>query len=309
MSQPTSPPRDIARSMGRGTPNTPGPAGDSAGMAGFSLIELMVAMTLFTIVLVGVLGVLFNIQTSWTTSSNQIRANTNERASIDLMANDIRMAGSGFGGIAAVTPGVPGGRVYPLEPRPGHSAPDTLLVTGALTGATTALTARQVSPGADIVVADVTQFAVDDLIVVCSGGDANLFQVTGINAATKVLEHSAASAYNATAGHVPWPNGGYNIAARVARVSRVAYWISEDGDTGLKTLMRRDGTSDPVAVANNVQWMSLRYVLSNSAVSNNPGDPGTIRSVLLDYVSPSLAEGHASQSDTLSMRIQPRVLS
>ena len=83
MSQPTSPPRDIARSAGRHTATTPGPAGDSAGMAGFSLIELMVAMTLFTVVLVGVLGVLFNIQNSWTTSSNQIRANTNERASID----------------------------------------------------------------------------------------------------------------------------------------------------------------------------------------------------------------------------------
>ena len=95
----------------------------------------------------------------------------------------------------------------------------------------------------------------------------------------------------------------------MARVSRVAYWIAEDPDTGLKTLMRREGTGEPVAVANNVQWMSLRYVLSNSAVSNNPGDPGTIRSVLLDYVSPSLADGHASQADTLSMRIQPRVLS
>ena len=282
---------------------------DRASQAGFSLVELMVAMTLFSVVLVAVMGVLLNIQTSWTISSNQIHANTNERASVDLMANDIRMAGSGFGGIAAVTPGVPAGYVYPLEPRPGHSAPDTLFVTGALSGATTALSTRMTSAGADIVVIDVSQFAVGDLIIVSEGGNANMFEVTGINTATRTLEHSSGSAYNNTAGQVPWPNGGFDISSRVAHVSRVAYWINEDPDTGLKTLMRRDGISDPVAVANNVQWMSLRYVLSSGAVSSNPTDPGMIRSVLLDYVSPELTEGVYCAADTLSMRIQPRVLS
>lgn len=299
--------------MKRQQPLANDPAGRAAvrlaGTAGFSLIELMVAMTIFTVVLVGVLGVLFHIQDSWTTSSNQIHTNTNERASVDLMANDIRMAGSGFGGLSAITPGVPGSRVYPLQPLPGHSAPDTLFVTGSLTGATTALTSRMASAAADIVVADVTAFAVNDLIIVSDAGDANLFQVTGINTATKTLQHATSSAYNTALGHTPWPNGGYNIASRVAKVSRVAYWVDESTDSGRKTLMRRDGGQDPVAVANNVEWLSLRYVLADGTVSNNPADPSLIRSVLMDYVSPSLVADHATAADTLSMRIQPRVLS
>lgn len=281
---------------------------------GFTLIELMVSMTIFTIVVGGVLGILFHVDRSWTASQDMISTGQNERAGVDLMINDIRMAGSGFGGLTVTTPGAPGNRIYPMEPRPGRSAPDTLILTGSFTGDWSLLTARMAGPGDVITVADGSLFAVGDRIVMTNGSDANMFEVTAVNVATGVLDHSESSSFNTVVGHDRWPNGGYDEGARVVKVSQMSYWVAEDQDTGQKILMRRDSSgADDLEVAASINWLRLRFVTASDSVASNPPDPAQIRSVLLDYVSPNADQlahydGVGDEGDTLSLRIQPRVL-
>lgn len=281
---------------------------------GFTLIELMVSLTLFTLVIGSVLGILFHVDRSWTASQDMISTRQNERAGLELIVNDIRMAGSGFGGVTVTTPGVPGGRVYPIEPRPGRSAPDTLVLTGSFTGLWSLSTARMAGPGDVITVANAALFAVNDRIVVTNGSDANMFEVTAVNTATGVLEHSESSPFNTAVGHNRWPNGGYDAGTRVVRVSQMSYWVDEDGTTGEKTLMRRDSAgANDLEVAGSINWLRLRFVTASDSVASNPPDPSQIRSVLLDYVSPNAEQlahndGVGDDGDTLALRIQPRVL-
>lgn len=291
------------------------PAGRSAAAErGFTLIELMVSLTIFTLVIGGVLGVLFHVDRSWTMSQDMISTRQNERAGLELMINDIRMAGSGFGGVTVTTPGAPGNRIFPLEPRPGRSAPDTLILTGGFTGIWSSTNLRMAGPGDVLQVPNASLFAVGDRVVVTNGSDANLFELTGVNTATGVLEHSESSSFNTVVGHDRWPNGGYDSGARVVKVSQMSYWVDEDGDTGQKILMRRDSAgAEDLEVASAINWLRLRFVTASDSVAVDPPDPSQIRSVLLDYVSPNaeqlaLYDGVGDDGDTLSLRIQPRVL-
>ena len=60
---------------------------------GFTLVELMVAMTLGLLIVLGVIQVMMSNQISYRTNDELSRIQENGRFALDLLANDIRMAG------------------------------------------------------------------------------------------------------------------------------------------------------------------------------------------------------------------------
>ena len=90
-----------------GTPKTRTPSGRSA--RGFSLIELMVAMAMACIVLAAIYSLHTALMKSYTTQNAAADAQEAMRAGVDLMAEDILMAGfdptgAGVFGIQAADP-------------------------------------------------------------------------------------------------------------------------------------------------------------------------------------------------------------
>jgi type IV pilus assembly protein PilW len=94
-------------SVSSGTPKTRAPSGNSAG--GFSLIELMVAMAIASVVLTAVYTLHAAMLKSYTTQNAAADAQEAMRAGIDLMAEDLLMAGldpmstGAFGIVTAAT--------------------------------------------------------------------------------------------------------------------------------------------------------------------------------------------------------------
>lgn len=90
-----------------GTPKTRTPSGRSA--SGFSLIELMVAMAMACIVLAAIYSLHAGLMKSYTTQNAAADAQEAMRAGVDLIAEDILMAGfdptgAGVFGIQAADP-------------------------------------------------------------------------------------------------------------------------------------------------------------------------------------------------------------
>lgn len=287
--------------MRRGTRRSP------ADPAGFSLVELMVAIVLLSAVVGTVMSMLMNVQRSWSVSRDQMVSQQNERAGVELMVRDIRMAGTGFAGRPLTTGGVPHHVIYPLEPRPGTGSGDTLIVTAGFSGVRSSTSAAMGSPSDALKVASVTGFSLNDLVVVTNGVEANMFQVTAVDGNTNTLGHSESSPYNLAADHTLWPAQGYPVGSTVAQVGRVFYWVDDTGT--VPKLRRQRGGETPLTVAANVTGMRFRYLCADGSLSSSPSDPSLIRSVLLEYLSPAAGGGsEGGDSDTLSVRIQPRVL-
>jgi prepilin-type N-terminal cleavage/methylation domain-containing protein len=284
-----------------------GRQGARGAQGGFSLVELMVALVLFATIVGTVLAMLLNVQRSWSTSRDLMVSHQNERAGVDLMVRDIRMAGTGFAGRPIVTGGVPGNVIYPLQPTPGSGVGDTLTVTAAFAGLHSTSSANMGSASDVLRLASVAGFQVDDLVIITNGVEANMFQVTDIDVGANTLGHSTDSPYNNPGGHTVWPAGGYVVGATVVKVNRVTYWVD---DTGAVPLLRRQtGNESPLTVASDIDGMRFMYVCADGTESTSPSDPSLVRSVLLQYLSPSAnAECGEGGSDTLSVRIQPRVL-
>ncbi|NNF07887.1 MAG: prepilin-type N-terminal cleavage/methylation domain-containing protein [Candidatus Eisenbacteria bacterium] len=280
--------------------------------AGFTLVEMLVALAISSILLVALFGSLFDVQRSWRSSRSQVNNVRNERAGVEMMVRDIRMAGSGYGGRPIVTGGITDPFVYPLQPKPGTSgAADTLVVTAGFSGVSALSSAAMASPTDPITIADNANWNTNDLVVITDGINANMFEVTSKGGTTMLL-HDISSPYNNPSDHGVWPAGGYPPGSTVAKVRRVSYWIDDSGAQP-RLLRQLDGGS-VLPVSAGALSMELNYVLADGTVTQSPLDPSLIRSVTLQYVptmidKPDHYSGASSTpGDTLQVRVQPRVL-
>ena len=276
----------------------------SRNEAGFTLVELAVAVVLTALILATALSTTFNMQSSWDQSQDRVQVTQNSRAALEMMARDLRMAGSGFAGRTLTTGGVPSRRMFPLQPRSGGAfGTDTLVVVGGSSGVSTGTAAIMQSPSDLLFVNDASGFEVGDLVVITDGGDANLFEVTSKVPSVNRLDHASTSPYNTPADHDTWPAGGYPTGSTVVKVERLTYWVDDTGPTA--KLYRQTHHGDPVPIAQGVASLLIRYVLADGSVVADPADPSLIRSVRIEYVGRSSRPTHA---DTLRISTMPRVM-
>ena len=279
--------------------------------AGFTLVEMMVALAVSSIIMVGMFATFNDVQRSWRSSRQEVSSVRNERAGVQMMVRELRMAGSGYGGRTIVAGGVPQNRLYPIDPKPGlFGDPDTLTITAGINGVSTVTTAILASPSDAIPVVDASIFAVGDYVIITNSIEADMFRVTGTGAGTTIF-HTVSDPMNDPVDHDLWPASGYAKGSTVVRVRRVTYWV--DADAVPPRLVRRMDSGNPLPISAGVMGLRFQYVLADGSVSGAPADPSLIRSVLLDYVpravnAPGSINATPTAGDTMSVRIQPRVL-
>ncbi len=273
-------------------------------IAGFSLVELMVALVIGGTLIVAIVQTLLRMEGSWDRSQERSTTNQNTRGAIYLMVRDLRMAGTGYGGRMIVTGGVSGNRIFPVDPAPAVGS-DTLKVTAGLEGVQSAVIQTVGSASDLIFVADAGDFSAGDLITLSNGVDVNMFEVTAVDAGSGQLSHSVDSPYNDPNDHVVWPNGGYPAGSRVTQVQRIAYWLDDDSPQG--RLLRRVNDGAPIPVASGVDRLEVLYRMADGSLTSSPGNPVEIHAVVLRYV--PRRDGGAQATDTLTVTVQPRVMS
>jgi prepilin-type N-terminal cleavage/methylation domain-containing protein len=247
---------------------------------GYSLLEVLVALTLASVLAVAAFTVFFNSQRATGRVTRLIENRQNSRTAIQLLERDLRMAGSGWGQINV--DGSYNGSlisVPPITPFYGGSSTssDTIGIIGAWDYATSL---KQVmgTPATNVVVNNLSGFAVNDLFVVTNGQTAHMFQVTTLNTAGLVMYHANSSKYNMATTLNNWPSGGYKAGAKVYRVS----WVSYQMDTLTNPrdqIVRWSQNSTKQVVAYNVAQFRVGYWTQDDTLMRNPPDISEIEQI------------------------------
>jgi prepilin-type N-terminal cleavage/methylation domain-containing protein len=250
----------------------------NGGAAGFTLTELMVATAVFGLLMTVMLGVHLAAERQQDESYQLIMANQHARTGLDMIARDMRMAGSGFGNVPVYSSygGFPVPARYPVLPQHSTAGIDSVEIIGSQEGVATTLAAGLATEADDIQVTDATGFRPGEMVVVSDLDQAHLFQVTGINGNT--LQHSYVMSPWNYGGAEEWPPFGYAAGARVTQVEYVRYYV-DDTEPGHPMLMRwRACDAGPMFVAKDVERLEFVYATGDT-VTPNPEDPLNIRSV------------------------------
>jgi prepilin-type N-terminal cleavage/methylation domain-containing protein len=246
--------------------------------AGFTLIELTIAAAVFGLLMTVLLGVHLAAERQQEESYRVVEANQHARTGLDMIARDLRMAGSGFGNMPVFMSfgGFPVPARYPVLPQPSTAEIDSVEIIGGQEGIRTALSVDMVNEVDDIQVDDAGRFRVGEMVLVTDGAQAHIFQITGINGNTLQHDHLM-SPWN-YGGAAAWPPFGYSSGSRVTQVEYVRYYI-DSTDPEHPVLMRwRANDPAPTFVAKNVERLRLSYATGDTT-SPNPVDPLNIRSV------------------------------
>lgn len=247
-------------------------ASQGSRQAGFSLVEMMISMLLGLMILAAAIAVFYSNRASYQANQGLARVQENARVAFELMARDIRAAGStGCSNAAKPETATTDWPEFPSQPVSGHGP-------GAVAGSTgdsiEVLSAGDAPIGIESQTAttltlrtDVHPFQDNDILVVCDAAKVFVFEATDVT--DEVITHaglpggwnffdnimpSSASVVVATlaANHwyvAPNPRGGSSL------------WVSRTGGAGEE-------------VAEGVQDMTISY-LERGQTDYNP-TPGSV---------------------------------
>ena len=275
---------------------------------GFTLIELIIALSVMGLVLIAVFSTFFRSQHVGQTMSAAVNLRQGVRGANQLIARELRMAGSGWGR-REVDYHIPGGTgsLFAVNFGPGGTAQcDSVSIMGGWTAAT-ALRSAMVSPWSGLSVDSTAGFAVNDLVVVTNGSSAHLFQVTAVQASPAQLSNASSSSYNPSTGDNldNWPGGGYAKGALVYRVSWVTYQI--DSTTFRRSaLVRRQFGGTPQLVAYDVSGFQVRYRMQDGTTTRSPADLTTVDEIVPVIWTRQAVRGQATLVDSVWAVVRPR---
>ena len=274
---------------------------------GFTLIELLIAATVFVIAIGTLLGILRKNEAAREMSYYVLESRQNARAALEFIVGDIRMAGSGIP-TQVVTSTAAGDSMilYGITPDSTSSAPNRVLILGAMSDVRTKIRTQMPNPSAEFNVESTDGFEVGDLAVVTYGVWANLFQLTHVQDAALKLQHNPTSPFNLPGGHNIFPPSGYPPGSDIYKVDLITYYVdSTDADCPL--LMRQDGTRQPRVVCEYINSLEFGYVLVDQTVVDRPPDPSLIRRVVVTIEAAS-SEKSKKHVTRLVSSAKPRAL-
>ena len=275
----------------------------TARQRGFGLVELMVAMVLGLILIGGVLNIFLGNQQAFRSNEGLARLQENARVSFELMARDIREAGSNLCGVKLVGNVVnnanttwslnwSGGTVV------GTSGTQTLtgVVTGTASGqrvtATDAIQLLSASLGPAIaisgstptsaqinVVTSTLSLTTNTIAFACDGTSGAIFQVTSV-AGTGVFHVTGAgtpgncstglgvptNCATPTAPAKTFQPGGY-----LSPLTAAAWYVGNNSRGG-RSLFRSTPATGAEEIAEGVVDMQLTYLLRDVATGNLESD-------------------------------------
>lgn len=280
---------------------------DGLGSArGFGLIELMVTLVVMAAVLAGIYASFFGTQRQSNRMTKVAEMRQSARTCIQLMEREIRMAGSGWGrltvygskngasdSLAAVTPGYG-----------GSASSDSVVLVGAWQANTT-INAAMPNASSNLKVTSVAGFADNDLVIITDGASAHMFQVTGVNSASGMLQHNPTSIYNVPGGHSQWPASGYGSGAQVYKITKATYYY--DSTTFRRpAVLRREFGQAPQIVAYDVNGMHVWYELHDGTWTRNPNNLSMVDKVIPVVMTRVADARMATLQDSVWAVIRPR---
>jgi type IV pilus assembly protein PilW len=249
--------------------------------AGMTLIELLIALLIGAFLLGGILQIFLGTKQSYRMAEGLSRMQENARFAMDLIGQDIRMAG--FRGCNSQTPitnnlnsatdffynfnnSLQG---FEATSDPGDS-PETWSPTMETTkiteplGGSDVITIRRASGDGnlvtahasgsdDLTLADATGLSANGLVVAatCEGSDA--FQITSITGT--VLTHNAGAG---TPGNATQPLSRSYADGQVYPIATVSYYVRLTAD-GLPSLYRRINSSAATELVEGIEQMQILY--------------------------------------------------
>lgn len=229
---------------------------------GLTLIEVLVAMAISLILLAGVVQILTSSKAAYRVNEAQSRLQENGRFALQIMAEDIRIAGF-WGCLGDNTQVVnnlnpPGGNVIPtlggISGAEGGALPDSIALQGAFGGGLP-VNAHNVA-AASIGTSAGNGLAQDDLFLMGDCTRVDLLQITNANpdtSGTVVFNTGAGIPGNATG-----PTVVYGPNAVLYRASSVAYTIA-NGNSGQPGLFRSTNGAPPMELVEGVENLQILY--------------------------------------------------
>ncbi len=230
---------------------------------GLTLIEILVAMTISLVLLAGVVQILAGSKASYRINEAHSRLQENGRFALQMMAEDIRMAG--FWGCLGNTTEVidrlnPGGNVNPvlggisgIEGGVGVPPPvDSIAFQGAVGGG---LPVNAYDEGAASITTTINNgLAQDDLFLVGDCEKIHLLQITDVDPATGTVTFLAGAGVPGNATGL----GDYDpLNAVLHRAASVAYAIN-NGNSGQPSLFR-SVNGNPMELVEGVENLQILY--------------------------------------------------
>jgi prepilin-type N-terminal cleavage/methylation domain-containing protein len=273
-----------------------------SGRSGYTLVEIAVSLVILSLVITAAFQMLSAGQDSHERGIQIADARQNLRTAFEMMARDVRAAGSGLSatGVSASLNNNPF-HIYPVTPETNPTGFTLMTATGD--SVATNLRKFMKFSKSNMRCYSVDGFNIGDLVIVTDGVTAHMFQVTDISAADRNLKVEVTSAYNPDAGHSDWPPNGYIKGGRVLKIDMIRYYV----DPAQKSCMRESSVEGASYVSGGITFFDVVYHLSGSDTTRTPADPMEIRAVTLTMRAESdhLRSGDPA-SQVLSTTLTPR---
>lgn len=267
---------------------------------GLTLVELMVALVLGLVVVGAVTNLFLTNRQTYRTTENLARLQENLRFAFELMARDLREAGAnacGAGTVANVLQGTPSSwnwqadslRAYAScattpAPAPGNCAagsPALLINKASDSSGEVTVTDHDPETAATMKISRAGSLETDDILFVCKGDKAAIFQATNVNANSLTVVHQAGE------GHLPgnktkcldFPLKQNQCVTSfkggtLVKLERIL-WYRGNNPRGGTSLYRKVGKDDAVEMIPDIDALDFAFLSTNgtayqaiAAVSN-----------------------------------------
>lgn len=200
----------------------------AVSQAGFTLIELMISLVLFSFAIAGILGIAVTMVAGFREQRLAINTETAARMSIEFIADAVRGGAPGVEdgmkvqhtSICSAGVGVTGS--FSLVN--STTAPDSLVVVYPSGAVLTSLRSAYATGTSSVVLADASQLAAGDTILISNTEQGHLAKITAVNPATGAVTLAPQSC-TLTLG---FPTGGYPPGSLVLRAERVQFFVAND---------------------------------------------------------------------------------
>ena len=265
------------------------------GHKGFTLVEVLVVMVIMGLVMTAVYGVYINVNRTGNTSEEVVDVQQNLRVAMEMMVEDIRMAGFL---VPSSTTAIANAPVNIWMDKNGDGAIDAGEGDGSFT-----LQTSSASKASARILSEDTTTSPPEVIWGVSTGMASRFsngEIIHIIRPTTLNDLTPNPAWNDTlrtitvnpgADTISVTNAGYSagtiepgdmivrkLPGEATPTAVINYWLSQNptGGTNNFDLMRSDGNSSSV-VASNINTLTLTYLQSDGTAATGLDDIAAIR--------------------------------
>ena len=267
----------------------------SSNSNGITLIELVIAMFIAGIVSIAIFAAFKSQQKSYLIQNQVAEMQQNLRATMDIIARDIRMAGFGFkAGRIAYWDGNGNANIDAFSIF--NNNPDRIDLVYADASVTTSISAPMPNPSAIFKVDSTTGFEPNDLVIITDGDNTTLVQITHKNAFASTLQHNPSSPVNPPGGNnTIFPDGGYGIGNKLYKLKYMSYDIDRSDPDHPTLRVDPDGPVGAGAyqpLADNIEDLQVVIIFADGHEANtyddtdgdNTNDYDKIRSIRISIL-------------------------